>query len=838
MLQFSDLSNSTNYPLGWTQNTSNGQPIDGTLALAHMAANSQTAKAMLRGINYGVQAVKQRFKYPESINLDLQNLIVDKKGFAITDQVSDEMSGSSVSTAGDVNGDGLSDVIVGTPWGGNSYVVFGKTTQTPVDLNDIAKGIGGGFAITSQDSLLLDSGHSVSDAGDVNNDGLSDVIIGGPRFYQGLSYVVFGKITYTTVDLNNVFKGVGGFAITSESKGVDSGWSVSKAGDVNGDGFSDVIVGAPYNGAAGTSAGRSYVVFGKSNLSRIDLSDVVKGSGGFAITGQAIGDYSGFSVSTAGDVNGDGLSDVIVGAPNNNATGVVAGRSYVIFGKSTGGEVKLNDIANGIGDGFAITEEGDDRYSYSGGSVSVAGDVNGDGLSDVIVGVAGIVTQMATQPLRAYVIFGKADKKEVNLKEIVNGKGGFVITDSYSGFSRFSYVNPAGDMNGDGLADITISTPYWGDGYVVFGKSNGRAVELQRMSAEEGFVLSVLGNNMWNRIGNIKWAGDVDKDGAADLILSAPDARGYAGCSYVLFGGQFMINSTLTPTFSHSPTITRTFTPSRTASHSSSLTQPRTRTTTSSSTPSASFTPSSQATGTLSASPAASQSSTLTSPDINTPTPSNSPSDSATSSLVKTNILSPSSTASPSSLTSTTYPSNNPPPTASPAVLPIPTASDSQTGSFSLQPKLEPSALENQSWWQPWKIIVIAATGALLAGGLSFLSALGVSRNRKRKRSGTGSQTTVSSIFESAQNELQPSVFQTSENVGKEMQITGTALTRVQPEQPLAAPPGTEEIAIEMPQSISIKKPGNDQPASSLLQSPPRSPKHKEKTKSFSPSHA
>ena len=127
--------------------------------------------------------------------------------------------------------------------------------------------------------------------------------------------MVFGKADTAPVNLSDVVAGTGGFVINGIDPGDNSGWSVSGAGDVNGDGLADLIVGARRAEPAGQKrAGESYVVFGKADGMPVDLSDVVAGIGGFVINGIDQNDGSGFSVSGAGDVNGDALADVIVGA--------------------------------------------------------------------------------------------------------------------------------------------------------------------------------------------------------------------------------------------------------------------------------------------------------------------------------------------------------------------------------------------------------------------------------------------------------------------------------------------------------------------------------------------
>ena len=475
-------------------------------------------------------------------NIQLSGLGTTHPGFMINGINAGDGSGVTVSGAGDVNGDGLADVIIGAPnadpnglnSAGQSFVVFGKTDGAVVDLSNLGSG---GFRIDGAKSNDV-FGVSVSGAGDVNGDGLADLIVGAiladPNgvYNAGASFVIFGKTSNTTVSLNNL--GTGGFSIDGFTSSILSGRSVSGAGDVNGDGLADLIVGANYAEPTGDSAeGESYVVFGKADSSSIILNNL--GSGGFRIEGIDEDDQSGFSVSGAGDVNGDGLADLIVGAYAADPNGVVlAGESYVVFGKTNGTTVELSNL--GIG-GFRI--DGIDNSDRSGRSVSGAGDVNGDGLADLIVG-ASYADSSAGE---CYVVFGKMNLTTVDPENL--GTEGFRI----DGIDSYDYagtsVSGAGDVNGDGLADLIVGASSAdpngnsnaGESYVVFGKTDSTPVNLATLGTG-GFQIDGIDSGDSSGF-SVSGAGDVNGDGLADLIVGAfnadPNGASSAGESYVIF---------------------------------------------------------------------------------------------------------------------------------------------------------------------------------------------------------------------------------------------------------------------------------------------------------------
>ncbi|GAB5495017.1 MAG: integrin alpha [Phycisphaerales bacterium] len=380
--------------------------------------------------------------------------------------------GFSVSTAGDVNQDGYDDLIVGAPRG---------------HVNGIARvysGVDGNELYTFQGDSPSDwFGYSVSSAGDVNGDGFDDLVVGA------------------ALDDNNgvssgsarVFSGVDGstlFTFNGGSSSNEFGYSVSGAGDVNGDGFDDIIVGERYCCTSGGSEGRdgyAYVFSGAD------------GSVLHSFNGSSDPSAFGSIVSDAGDVNGDGFADLLLGEYPDSTNGRNAGRASVLSGAD--GSILFNVY-------------GDNDHDFLGGSVSNAGDVNGDGIPDFIVGANGNDTNGSFS--------GSA--------RVHSGYDGSVLYTYYgddTGDSMGLSVSGAGDVNSDGFSDFVIGANHDDNN----GQSSG---SVRLYSGYDGAELAIfVGDNSNDQFGRtLSSAGDVNGDGFDDILVGALDFFAQSSSGY------------------------------------------------------------------------------------------------------------------------------------------------------------------------------------------------------------------------------------------------------------------------------------------------------------------
>jgi hypothetical protein len=481
--------------------------------------------------------------FPATIQLSTLN---GTNGFTIQRAVSFDGAGGSVSDAGDVNGDGIGDLIVGAAGAdvngmdsGAAYVVFGKQGGLGANVKLSSLVAADGFRITGE-KLSNTLGSSVSAAGDINGDGIDDIIVGAPQadvsgYNSGAAYVVFGKVGGfgATLDASTV-TGANGFRITGVAAEDYAGSSVSAAGDINGDGIGDLIVGAGNADPNGSNSGAAYVVFGKKGGFAKDLKlSTLAAADGFRITGAAANDQAGSSVSAAGDVNGDGIGDLIVGAVNADPNGSSSGAAYVVFGKKGGFGTNVNLSSLAAADGFRISGVG--NHDRAGSSVSAAGDINGDGIGDLIVGAPQVNVNNSGA---AYVVFGNKGGFGTNLNlSALNGANGFRIVGAEGSAQAGKSVSAAGDVNGDGIGDLIVGAwltgNQYGAAYVVFGKTGGFAKDLNPSSLDGANGFRIAGTQVYDRVGqSVSAAGDVNGDGIGDLIVGAQGP----GAAYVIYG--------------------------------------------------------------------------------------------------------------------------------------------------------------------------------------------------------------------------------------------------------------------------------------------------------------
>ncbi|NQZ10759.1 MAG: FG-GAP repeat protein [Algicola sp.] len=494
-----------NVPVGTVQQNgddikvrlADGRQIDAQKLVVVDARQQRLASQMVRlsGGQIQLQINDASARYP----LVIASLVINAPVTTVEGGQDNAKLGFSVAGAGDVNNDNYDDVIVGAPFYDNgpndegaAFVYHGSASGISTVIVSQLESDQGGSRF----------GDSVNGAGDVNNDGYADVIVGASLYIdgpgQGAAFIYHGSNTGISTTATS--------QLQNDQANVEFGIRVAGVGDVNGDNYDDVIVGLPYYDGVGDNSGIASIYYGSA--AGVDTTVDHQWHG------EQAGDQLGFSVAGAGDVNGDNYVDVVVGALAYGSS--AEGAAFVYHGSDSG----LSATATS-------TLAGTQAAAQFGYSVAGAGDINADGYDDVVVGARHHNGANGAKTGAAFVYHGSSSGLSSTATSYWEGKN---LGDEFGGS-----VAGVGDVNKDGYADVIVGLSKWSGGQgavVVFeGCSTGFSVNWDwvKLGGQSGseYGISVAG------------AGDVNNDGYADVMSGAhlgSNGNTNEGAAYVYHG--------------------------------------------------------------------------------------------------------------------------------------------------------------------------------------------------------------------------------------------------------------------------------------------------------------
>ena len=394
-------------------------------------------------------------------SLAADTLSLSEADFTFVGENMEDFAGLAVASAGDVDGDGLDDILIssrvnddGGNDAGKTYLIFASSLDPLNPVINLASADYKFVGVTAYDV----SGWSISTAGDVDGDGLDDLLISAIRARDwvdtdvGKTYLILGSSlgNISTIDLSYA-----DFVFIGEDVDDWSGSSIASAGDVDGDGLGDILIGADGNDHGGDWSGKAYLVLGSS----IDWSagEMSLGDADYAFIGDEF-DRAGSSVASAGDVDGDSLADFLIGADGDYDGGFHAGKTYLVLGASLGPpSMNLPDV-----DYQFVGDETD----LAGSSVASAGDVDEDGLDDLLIGAPGN-NEGGYAAGKTYLMLGSS-LGNIDVIDLSDADHGLIGAEP-TGLTGSS-VSGAGDVNGDGINDVLIGVPNDAEGGYFAGK--------------------------------------------------------------------------------------------------------------------------------------------------------------------------------------------------------------------------------------------------------------------------------------------------------------------------------------------------------------------------------